>query len=354
MNNLQNVGGYADDNPTADMPESGAIVAPPPDFLQSQPDEDEGAGQESRSSRLVGYQCQDDKTPQHSHIVQNFPQILPQDSSYYVQYTVNLKSIDERLLNSTTHCQPKYLILQCQCGRRAVASACYKNNCISCRPYSNMKKARAIMKKFVSLSWTHNNNQYFPNIVYTVFTVPMELREKCIDPKYMQHLRHEAWNILRYAYGAEFAVEATHPISEKHPDTFHPHLNFLWKPLPTVSPYIDVTALRDLWRIALGYNKQVDVETQYSNKPGKLWKWSKYISRLFPEFSVWTGPIKWFGFYPKNLEKGTGLCQECHQQIIALGYATPELTARLLEHDPKSGTSPPEIRFYDINLFIDF
>jgi len=353
MSKLRNVQGCTIDHPTNDALGGGASHALPLGFSQSQPDS-EGAGRQARPPFPVGSTDNPHYQDSKPLIIQNFPQPQERDSSYYVQYTANLHSIDERLLNSTTKCSPQYLVLECGCGRHAVASACYKKNCISCRPYTGMKKARAVMKKFSALSWTHGKETYYPNIIYTVFTIPIELREQCIDPKFVRKLRAKAWQILRTVFHADFAVEATHPISEKNPETFHPHLNFLWKPIRGRSPYIDFSVLRTLWANALNFAGTVNLYSQFSNKPAKIWKWCKYVTRLFPEFSSWLGSIKWYGNYPKASKEKDCLCPICRQKITSLGYLRPEKVSELLEHDPRSGRAPPKISLYDVNLFIDF
>ena len=364
MNKSANSEGYVFDHPSKGALEGRAGHALPPGLSQSLTLRD-GIGRRPCpscpdgsfsnphyfSNKKQAAAARKSRPPQ---IKKNFPKVEPSDSSYYVHYTANLSSIDERLFNDTTKCIPKYLVLQCDCGRHAVAKTCMKNKCISCRPYTGMKRARAVMKRFVSVSWKHNDHLYFPKIVYTVFTLPMELREHALDPKYIHVLRFRAWQILKQVFGAEWAVEATHPISEKHPDTFHPHLNFLWRPKHGHPTFIDVAKLRTFWQIVLNYYGPVDVWSNYFNKPAQLWKKAKYVTRVFPEFSTWQGNVKWYGKTPKLQKKEECLCPVCHQKIMALGYARPHLVAQLLEHDPKSGRPPPDILLYDIDLFIDF
>jgi hypothetical protein len=242
------------------------------------------------------------------------------EQPYYLDYTSNPLSFDSEIMNSVTACTPKFLVVECHCGRRVVRHTCMKLNCKNCAKILTERRARAVMDRLMQLSHEYEGRQYYPTILYTVFTMPMELRIKCKDKKFMSGLRAKIYKMLHVAFGAEFAFEATHPISEDYPDEFHPHLNFLWKQKQGSSPYIDLSVLRAYYADILGYQGEPNVYSQYSNKPGQLWKWCKYVARTFPAFSKWCGHTKWFGKHPKLSKKEPRICQECHQAVKVLGY----------------------------------
>jgi hypothetical protein len=279
--------------------------------------------------------------------------------SYYVQDTDNLSGIDERLLNETVHCTPKFLVKQCGCGesgRKIYPQTCMKSFCISCQKFYIMKRARRAMSRMESLSWRHDRQTYFPNIIYTVFTIPEHLRWKYIDPKKARLLRSKIWQLLKTKYGAIWSLESTHPISEKNPEKFHPHFNFLWQSEKWKTGYIDSNELLKLkldYSDLIGYEYIPDVRTRYSKEPAKLWKWAQYVTRTFPEYVRWAGPVRYFGKVPKAEKKEAVICEKCLEKFFVLGYLTSEKSAEYLEHDPTSGRPPPVFSSYDINFLCD-
>lgn len=312
----------------------------------------EGEGLISRPSRpCVSH-------PNYSHYRYPKQKKEPLDDSYYVHYTEELSNFNELLLNHTVHCTPKYLVIGCQNPehpRHIVPSTCMKKNCISCKSFTSMKRARKVMSKFSSGKHNFKGQDVFPTIIYTVFTVPEEIRDSFIDSKFVAKIRRKIWAMLKKYFNAEYAIEAVHPISEEHPDKFHPHFNFLWMRKNNLSGYIDDKLLREKYASILNYAKQVNVYTQYSNKPAKLWKWSQYVTRVFPEFSNWIGNIRWYGKVPETERSKVDLCPECQLPLIALGYLTPESAAQYLESDVAHDRAPPGLLVdYNINFFLDF
>ncbi|GAH71435.1 unnamed protein product, partial [marine sediment metagenome] len=180
-----------------------------------------------------------------------------------------------------------------------------------------------------------------PQFIYTVFTIPLELRPKFFDPKKVRELRGGLWKMLQKEYGALFGFEATHPIAEEHPETFHPHLNFLWTQKPGHRPFIDVERLRGKYQKILGYHSTVNLYSQYSNKIPQIWKWCQYITRVFPSLAKWCGPSKWYGKYPKSDQKESCICPECNTKIYTLGYVDSYAYESYSRYGWKVGTDPP-------------
>jgi hypothetical protein len=228
-----------------------------------------------------------------------------------------------------------------------------------------MKRARRVMDRVASLSIDFENHTHWPSMIYTVFTIPADLRWKFIDPKRIRKLRCKIWKMLKTYFHGEWAIEGTHPISEDHPETFHPHLNFFWMATESRYSFLDVNRLRKRYAALLGFDMleinddsvketRVDAWTHYSNKPGKIWKWCKYITRCFTQFSKWCGYIRYFGNPPKPPKKGVYLCPICNTEILALGTLDESTTRLYLEYDPTSGRAPPGFTDYNINFFCDY
>jgi hypothetical protein len=176
---------------------------------------------------------------------------------------------------------------------------------------------------------------------YTDFTIPPVLRQNYSDPKKWSGLRKNIWHILKVQFGAFFGVEATHPIGEDNPDTFHPHLNFLWVMRDGFRPFIDVDELRAIFASALKYDGPVDFYHAYGDDDAQLMHWSKYITRIFPEFSSWAGSLRWYGHYPKVEKVRACVCPKCETAYRILGYINNRIIKAYDEFGFRLGRSPP-------------
>jgi hypothetical protein len=196
-----------------------------------------------------------------------------------------------------------------------------KLNCVTCADILTFRRARSALNRLLKYRPSGKPNSENPTVIFTIFTMPLSLRDNFKQPKAIKKLRGDLWKILKENFGGLFAYEATHPISEKHPDVFHPHLNFLWVQKSGFRPFIDVERLRRLYSDLLNYKiSDVDLYTHYSNKIPQIWKWCQYAARTFPNFATWCGPVKWFGKYPKSDQKQTFICPQCMEFIRVLGY----------------------------------
>jgi len=310
MKENQDAQGYAI-LPTDDVLEGGSTQTQPlsvPDVFQDVPFSSDRGGAGDRPSRAGVRQTS----------LLDLPESF--EAPNYVHYPSNLPTFDSEIINPVSACKPKYLVVSCHCGRRVVKSTCMKLSCKTCKDTLTMRRARSVMERLMQLSYKDGATQLYPTVLYIVFTMPLSLRAKCKDRTYMVHLRKKIWTMLQTVAHARFAFEATHPISEDHPDEFHPHLNFLVVQKPGHSPYLNLSELRAYYADILGYDGTPDIYSQYSNKPGQLWKWCQYVSRTFPAFSKWCGSTKWFGKYPKAKRKESQVCADCGQKISILGY----------------------------------
>lgn len=304
-----------------------------------------------------------------------------QDTSYYVQgtNTTSLPQLDELILNPVTVCEPKYLVLQCNCQDHAlkiIPQTCMKNTCSCCKDFFSAKRARRVMERIESLrSFTKHSSQ-LPTLIYTVFTLPPLQRKNYIHPAHVKTLRARIWKFLKLHFNGLWAVEVTHPISEKQPEIFHPHFNFLWQVKPGESSYLDLAVLRRFYYISL-FSKRFnmsgtvqdvfaryrnlladyqppDVYSRYTNKPSRIRKWVKYIVRSFPQFALWTGPVRYYGDPPPAPERGECLCEKCKGKFLPLGYLSSSKALEYAAYEAHPGLSPPDIKLFDIEFFFDF
>jgi hypothetical protein len=209
-----------------------------------------------------------------------------------------------------------------------------KSYCVDCKEFYDLKRAKRVFSRIESLTTKNGRETKWPVLIYTIFTIPMHLRSKYIDPIESKNLRKKIWTLLKEKYGATWAIESTHPISEKNPKTFHPHFNFLWQSSKWTTGFIDTKELLDLkldYAEIIGYEYIPDVRTRYSRDDWKLWKWCKYVVRTFSEFVKWAGPVRYFGEVPKVQEKEVAVCEKCLEKFFVLGYLTNEKAAENLD-----------------------
>jgi len=179
------------------------------------------------------------------------------------------------------------------------------------------------------------------NVIYTVFTVPPDSREGFFFNKSAwQKVRKKAWRILKDNFGAKYGVEATHPAGDKNSLTFHPHLNFIWIQRAGFRPFIDVNLLRNKWSEALSLEKS-EVHSQYTSKIARVVHWCKYVTRTFPGTHEWTGPMRWYGQYPKIPRPSECGCEECGQKFHVIGWIDARLVKEWEETGMMMGRDPP-------------
>lgn len=287
----------------------------------------------------------------------NPPKLLPkrnrhQDYLRYVHYTSNQIELYPNLLTPVEECKTKYLVSSCECGRHILPQGCEHLACVTCADFLGFRRARSALRRIMKYQPNYPYTNIKSTVIYTVFTLPMELREHYADPKNMRKLRGRLWNILKTFFGGLFALEATHPISEEHVERFHPHMNFLWVQRKGFRPYLSVDALRAMYsKILLDFPGEVDIYTTYSNDTPQIWKWCQYVTRVFPSYSEWCGPVKWFGKYPKSDQKDTFQCGECGQVKKVLGYCDSYKIESYERHGWKIGLDPPWDNDENITFF---
>lgn len=187
----------------------------------------------------------------------------------------------------------------------------------------------------------------------TVFTIPPRLRGRMMDRATWRAYRRAAWRLLQKHAGARFGVACSHPIGDKNPDLFHPHIHFLWCGKPGFKGYLAdsvLDAMRRDWAALLGA-RVVDLHHSYvkGQEHGKLFHRCRYIARSFPGFAAWCGSVAWFGDYPKGVVfRSMQTCPHCHQPVRVIGTATAaDLDAYRL------GIPPPIPRYMIVGSCID-
>jgi len=334
--------------PMRDVLEGTGLKALPPDTALTSA-EGEGIGRKSVPSSIHRVTSSPGQTSNPFHY-----DLIDFRNAHYVQCTDSHAPLDERLLNPTEHCHPKYMVLECGCGRRAVVSGCGKKNCTFCEKHNNLKRADRVMSHIIAQGKLLPNKCQYPVMNYLVFTIPPALRSRYIDRANLAKLRRKIWQLLYYYFDAEWGIEATHPVSEKNPDVFHPHLNFLFCIKHKSPTYLDIATIKAYYKHFLSWDKEVDIWASYTRKPGKLWHLCNYITRAFPQFSIWQGAVTYYGHPPKVEKKGARICPKCNQLILAIGHLCVEGVRMFLESERNGNHDPPHIEDYYIDFLPNF
>lgn len=255
--------------------------------------------------------------------------------------TANLDAVLPVPFYPPTRCTPKFIVLSCKCGRRIVPSTCMSLDCSSCKDQVGKRRSWSVIKRILGPTLYQRRQYTGFNVIYTVFTIPPNAREGFFFNKSKwQKIRKKAWKILRDNFGAKFGVEVTHPAGDVNTATFHPHLNFIWIQRPGHRPFIDVNLLREKWNNALNLEKS-DVHSQYTNKIARVVHWSKYVTRTFPGTHEWTGPMRWYGQYPKIPRPTECGCEECGQKFNVIGWIDARLVKKWEDTGMMMGLDPP-------------
>lgn len=247
-------------------------------------------------------------------------------------------------------CGQAVVIVTCGCGRAALPSFCGKRDCAAggeapreCGEKTHARRAREVARRFPV------EGKKAAPLGYLVATIPPAHRPYFVDRAKFQELRRRCWALLK-AEGADFAIEATHPVGDPAPCTcgnketrwdwtaapprgtcdvcgadlqeaeFHPHLNFLWHARGGRRPWIVEARFREAWRLALEEVSGMGcLEVVFHNKyvltAGELRHKARYVTRLFPGFHGWIGNVTWYGgkAVPKKEEEEECPCPKCGQ-----------------------------------------
>ena len=264
--------------------------------------------------------------------------------------TVNLDHLKCLPFTETRKCELKYTVLQHDCGRDIVPSTCMNRDCVPCAPHVGRKRSESIFRRLYRPTQYQHRKNTLKTVIYTIFTIPMEHREKYLDKKKWSLLRGRVWKMLKNKFGGLYGVEISHPHGDKKPTLFHPHLNFLWVQRNGYRPFIPTENLRDSFAQLVG-TETVNVRTQYSHWVRQIKHWCNYTSRTFPGNSVWTGPIRWFGTYPRGAKKVEARCPRCGSYYKRIGWISKWQVDQYYEKDWITGCDPPW--YHDSNIHLD-
>ncbi len=266
---------------------------------------------------------------------------LGSKSPCYLDYTANLDGFSPLLpLYAPKHCTPKYIVLQCSCGRRIVPSTCMSLDCENCSGAIGKRRADNVLRRLLGNTYYQRRKHWRQSVIYTIFTVPVHIRERFIDSKVWQKVRKQAWRLLKEKFGALYGVEASHPSGDQEGRVFHPHLNFLWIQKPGFRPYLDVELLRLKWSKVLNVDMS-DVYSQYSSDIPLIAHWAKYVTRTFPGTHKWSGSMRWYGKYPRLKKPEQCSCADCGSSFKFIGYIYAWLIDEWIEGGHLTGTDPP-------------
>ena len=247
--------------------------------------------------------------------------------------TANLDRLPSVPFYEPARCDPKYIVLQCNCGRTIVPSSCMSLDCVACKDQVGKRRAQSVIRRLIGQGYGQKHRFNRTTVIYTVLTIPKQIRDKFYSqPKEWRKVRKKVWYVLKNYFGGKYGVEATHPVGDKDKKTFHPHLNFLWVQRRGFRPFIDVARLRHEWEKILKVD-QADVYSQYTTHIRRIIHWAKYVTRTFPGTHAWTGPLRWFGRYPKVKITRECYCSECQARFRVIGF----LDARLIDEWQKTG-----------------
>ncbi len=254
--------------------------------------------------------------------------------------TANLDVRQTEFYREPHACIPKYIVLQCNCGRHIVPSVCMSLVCPNCKEAVNKRRSESIFRRLVNQSMKKSRRNQIKPVIYTVLTVPESERSKYLDPKAWQKVRKKAWKLLKSKFGALYGVEVSHPVGDKDANKFHPHLNFLWIQRDGFRPFLDVEKLRESWGEILNV-AVADVYTRYSNHVRQIKHWCNYTSRVFVGLHKWTGSVRWYGKYPRKKTEVTCPCTQCSGKYKMIGWIDKLDVDNYYKHGFIIGVDPP-------------
>lgn len=254
--------------------------------------------------------------------------------------TANLDVRQTEFYREPHACTPKYIVLQCNCGRHIVPSVCMSLVCPNCKNAVNKRRSGSLFRRLVNQPTTKSYRSRLKSVIYTVFTVPESERHKYLDPKVWQKVRKKTWKLLKSKFGGLYGVEVSHPVGDKDANKFHPHLNFLWIQRDGFRPFLDVEKLRESWGEILDV-AVADVYSRYSNHLRKIKHWCNYVSRVFVGLHKWAGSVRWYGKYPRMKSKTDCPCAQCSGKFKMIGWIDKETVDGYYERGFMMGIDPP-------------
>ena len=215
-------------------------------------------------------------------------------------------------------CEKVFWFKACHCKKVAKTRGCNKLSCPGCAQHLRLRRKMSIRGRFEA---ARGNRP----VLYTIFTVPKELREKAADPKVWRDWRRKLGAVLKKRFGMDFAVERTDPAgkckaSERSGEScvcpkcsrWHPHMNFLWvqKPTGRHRPFItpaQMAYLKRRWAFIIGREPGKPINIRHAYCKGdrdndqdvrRLHHWYSYMARTWADWQKSVGKhlrINWYG-----------------------------------------------------------
>lgn len=222
----------------------------------------------------------------------------------------------------TKACEPKYMVLECGCGRRVIESGCCcSEDCTTCSGPDPKHGRTARRRGQRIVDRIYSTVVESGKMLITNFTVPIARRERFRkNCKLWGRKVSEMIKRLKEEFGLIWGWHSSHPVGDDGV-TFHPHFHLCWF-RDNPSGFVDVRRLREIWSSILGVCRVV-VHHQYVelSEKGKIIQRCRYNARPFPGWSAWRGmSVRWIGKYPKKkkVEKDTK-CQSCGEKFVFIG-----------------------------------
>ena len=216
-------------------------------------------------------------------------------------------------------CGGRWVSVKCLCDngkhRRLMIGGCMDENCISCGPSINYRRFTRSLKRFKA-------KNYDRPLMYTVFTVPMDLRGKALNIGTWQYWSKSIIAVMKKEYGLEYALVSYHPTG-KNEKIFHPHLNIVWIQKKGLLHKLDLESLRYFWaKIIKAKDRVVVIYHEWAEQIFRKMHIINYVVRPFTGWKWWRGKaVRWYGSYPRGIEYDTDgwICPVCGEPIEIVG-----------------------------------
>lgn len=187
-----------------------------------------------------------------------------------------------------------------------------RSDCDTCAVQVGRRRARSIVDRFDAAPGPGGY------VLETVLTVPPESRDRMADRKVWRKAVRKMWAVLHREFGGAYGVECTHPTGDEGVNgetEFHPHANFLWIQRPGFRAVLDLEKLKARWRAILGCPRDPVVYHRFTHKAGSIAHLARYVARAWPGWKHWLGSVRWYGAYPRRVEKPEVRCLTCDQKL---------------------------------------
>ncbi|MBA7544723.1 hypothetical protein ES705_37084 [subsurface metagenome] len=219
-------------------------------------------------------------------------------------------------------CKGRWISVKCDCNngqpRPLQIGGCMNENCIDCSEAIKLRRRRKVLRKL-------NAKRYTSPVMYTVFTVPLDVRKRALSSKTWSYWRECIVEVLKRDYGLRYGVESSHPIGDDE-NIFHPHMNFLWIQKAEFMHKLNLRKLQASWKKIIKTEKEVekiDIYNHWYKNRYKIIHLVGYVVRAFPGWKFWRGQAtRWYGEFPRekdidyeSYDPDDWICPDCGKKI---------------------------------------